>query len=212
MYNQTFCCPLHYKNGLFIQFGLLAILYQITTSVPHSLCRCASCLAGWDILLEATLPHGVLSPAHALTFVSRNSPSHLSNVLSLPWSQNRLRLACSQHPTSHYPTQVCSMGPGFQHPIISSWTFEPVTPPQPYLFGTRLVFKCWWVPSMETWLDLCKPKATTESLPFLVIVGSQRPVRVYLVINVSLSQWNCFFFQSVLRSVCFLAWKKAHTE
>ncbi|KAK7824541.1 hypothetical protein U0070_021462 [Myodes glareolus] len=38
----------------------------------------------WDILLEATLPHGVLSPAHALTFVSRNSPSHLSNVLSLP--------------------------------------------------------------------------------------------------------------------------------
>lgn len=129
-----------------------------------------------------------------------------------PEARTGFILLVVQHPTSHYPTQVCSMGPGFQHPIISSWTFVPVTPPQPYLFGTHLVFKCWWVPSMETCLDLCKPKATTEALPFLVIVGSQRPIRVYLVISVPLSQWNCFFFQSVLRSVCFLAWKKAHTE
>lgn len=179
MYNQTFCCPLHYKNGLFIPLGLLAILYQVTTTVPHFVSMCfLSCRLGHPVRGYSSSWSSVTSPFSDL--VSRNSPSHLSNVLSLPISwvlspeaRTGFVLLVVQHPTSRYPTQVCIMGPGCQHPVTSSWTFVPVIPPQPYLFGTRLVFKCWWVPGMGTCLDLCEPKATTEALLLLVTVGSQ---------------------------------------
>lgn len=82
MYNQTFCCPLHYKNGLFVPLGLLAILYQVTTTVPHFVSMCfLPCRLRHPVRGYSSSWRSVTSPCSDL--VSRISPSHLSNVLSL---------------------------------------------------------------------------------------------------------------------------------